>query len=101
MPLRSVVRSTGLLLNGSALPDVDTPWITLDGLYRAACADFDGGPHLVVELDAADARGDPVGLRDERNAGDLGLHVLDVQLALLDLVETVRVRAAAHGSSAP
>jgi len=99
--LRAVVRSSGVLLNGSALPDVETPWITLDGLYTATCQDFDGGPHLVVELAASDARGDPVGLRDDRNAGDLGLHVLDVQLALLDLVETVRVRAAAHGNSAP
>ena len=79
--------------------DVTTPFVLLRGFFGARCVRGLGG-YAWLEVSslaaAKDARKSPVDLRDRRfRIGNLGLHVLDMQLAQGDLVDMVARRAAA------
>jgi hypothetical protein len=76
-------------------PDIGTPFVQVPGMLTAACARNDAGAYLAVTVHA-----DPSGIRADDFSGDVfthgqvrprwGLHVVDVELAmgnLLDLVD--------------
>lgn len=81
-------------------PPVTTPFVSLPGLLAAACTHRNGAHYLAltVQADPADPRTDTIG-------GDVivngttnrfwGLHLLDMQVVLGDLIELVRQQAAA------
>ncbi len=75
--------------------EIGTPWVTLPGLLSARCTERDGASYLEVtaHADAADPRTDDVG------GGALpgfGLHLIDANLAMGNLVDIVRRQAAAY-----
>ncbi len=79
--------------------DVTTPFVLLRDFYGARCVrDPDGYSWLEVSQPSppsADTRTSPVDLRDRRfRIANLGLHILDLQLAQGDLVDMVARRAA-------
>ena len=70
---------------------VSTPWVTYPALYRAHCTQAGGASWLQVDAVNPGGRpvvGDPLGPR-------WGLHLVDVNLALGNLVELVRRESAA------
>lgn len=71
---------------------VQTPWVSFPGEYSARCESSGNATWLQVTRVAGRDRRPPLG-----EAGDaiLGLHVLDVNIALGNLVELVRDQAAA------
>jgi len=77
--------------------DIDTPFAALPGLFTAECRDVDGFHHLSVT-----AHPDP-GPRADDLPADLGpewgLHVVDVNIAMGDLVAVARSQAAAYKSA--
>jgi hypothetical protein len=78
--------------------DVTTPFVLLRDFYAARCVRGpDGYAWLEVSQQPSpnDKRQGPVDLRDRRfRIGNLGLHILDMQLAQGDLVDMVARRAA-------
>ena len=78
---------------GSA-PTVRTPWVSFPGEYRATCASSGNATWLQVSRigSASDRR--PLLARLQNPA--LGLHILDVTIALGNLVQLVRDEAAAY-----
>jgi len=84
-----------------AMPDlapVTTPYLTFPGMLSAECVLENGFSYLRVTVHA-----DPSDPRPDDIAGDLtpvwGLHLVDVHLALGDLIEVVRAQAAAWPTS--
>ena len=79
--------------NGSA-PKVDTPWVSFPGEYSARCESSGDATWLQVtrRRGAADHRPLLTRLQDPA----FGLHVLDVNIALGNLVRLVRSQAAAY-----
>jgi len=85
---------------------VDTPFVVLRDFYGVRCVRGPGG-FAYLEVSAApppgDTRTSPVELRHRRfRLGNLGLHILDMQLAQGDLVDMVarRVSRLDHDSDA-
>jgi hypothetical protein len=78
---------------GSA-PAVRTPWVSFPGEYRATCESSGNATWLQVSriTGASDQRPSLTRLQDPA----LGLHVLDVNIALGNLVQLVRDEAAAY-----
>ena len=79
---------------GSA-PKVQTPWVSFPGEYRARCESSGNATWLQVTRVAGNADGRPLLARLRDPA--LGLHVLDVNIALGNLVRLVRGEAASYG----
>jgi pimeloyl-ACP methyl ester carboxylesterase len=85
--------------------DVTTPFVVMRDYYGARCV---RGPDRYAWLEAStptatprDQRTSPVDLRSRRfRLGDLGLHVLDLQLTQGDLVDLVARRAALQDKDA-
>jgi hypothetical protein len=78
--------------------DVTTPFVLVRDFYGARCVRGPAGDAWleVSAPQATDTRTSPVDLHDRRfRIGNLGLHVLDMQLAQGDLVDMVARRAAA------
>lgn len=74
--------------------DAPTDWVSSPGLYEARCAQADGASWLQID-DVASA--DDPRPRAEATLGPAwGLHLLDVNLALGNLVELVRDQGAAY-----
>jgi len=79
------------------LPPVSTTYVTVPNFIRGECVFRDGYSFLeiTVTTDAADQRPDDIG-------GDLtpdwGLHLVDVHLAMGDLVTLVKAQIAAHAN---
>jgi hypothetical protein len=71
--------------------EITTPFVTLPGLVRGECVERDGFTYLEVTVQP-----DP-GPRADDIAGDLtpewGLHLVDVSIAMGDVVDRVRVQA--------
>jgi hypothetical protein len=73
---------------------IDTPWVTVPGLLTAKCATNENATYLEVAL-----HGDPGGHRTDSIGGDVGgnnnpqadwgLHLVDVNLAMGNLVDIV------------
>ena len=80
-----------------AQPSVRTPWVTYPGLYRARCRS--GGGVNWLQVDDVGGAGD----RRPRVGASLGptwgLHLVDVNIALGNLVELAGHQAAAYFSS--
>jgi hypothetical protein len=78
---------------GSA-PTVSTPWVSFPHEYRANCESSGTATWLQVSriAGASDQRPSLTRLQDPA----LGLHVLDVNIALGNLVELVRDEAGAY-----
>ena len=79
---------------GSA-PKVQTPWVSFPGEYRARCESSGSATWLQVTRVAGNADGRPLLARLRDPA--LGLHVLDVNIALGNLVRLVRGEAVSYG----
>jgi uncharacterized protein YceK len=88
----------GFLRAGSA-PAVRTPWVSFPGEYRATCESSGNATWLQVSRIAGAADGRPSLARLQDPA--LGLHVLDVNIALGNLVQLVRDEAAAYAAPPP
>ncbi|WAS89963.1 DUF3089 domain-containing protein [Nannocystis punicea] len=80
---------------------IDTPFVIMRDFYGLSCqADVDGEHYLAVALepDADDVRTNPVDFTAPLFApGFLGLHVLDYNFALQDLLDLAAAKAAAAG----
>ena len=82
------------LSHGQA-PSVRTPWVSFPGEYEARCVSSGDATWLQVTRTGAKTHQPP--LTDLRDAA-LGLHVLDVNIALGNLVRLVRHESAAYRS---
>lgn len=76
-------------------PPVETPWVTWPGLVEGECVDRGGFRYLEITV-----HGDPADPRPDDVGGDLtppwGLHLVDVHLAMGDLVSLARDQIAAY-----
>jgi hypothetical protein len=94
--LHAYLASGGTIISGAAAREwvttgarVETPYVSVPGLLSAECASNENGTYLSVTVhgDPSDPRADDIG-------GDLtpqwGLHLVDVNLALGDLLALVR-----------
>ena len=76
---------------------ITTPWVTYPGLLSAECVERDGFSYLELTVN-----GDPTDPRTDDIDGDFlpgwGLHNVDVNIALGDLVELARSQAEAYTS---
>jgi hypothetical protein len=79
-------------LPGGTTPKVATPWVSFPGEYTASCKSSGNAAWLQVTRAGGDRRPLLTRLDDPR----LGLHVLDVNIALGNLVQLVRDEAAAY-----
>jgi Protein of unknown function (DUF3089) len=104
-PYFLVTQPDGALLGGTSAAqpfadparttDITTPWVTYPGLVEAECVtegDYDY-LSLIVNGDPSDPRTDDIG-------GDLtemwGMHLVDVNVAMGDIVDLVAAQAAAY-----
>jgi hypothetical protein len=81
------------LTRTAAARPVTTPWVAYPGEYTARCESSDGATWLQVTRAAGN---DPRPDLTRGEGGTLGLHVLDVNLALGNLVSLVRAQSAAY-----
>jgi hypothetical protein len=96
-PLDPYVPSLALVfLSHGQAPKVRTPWVSFPGEYTARCESSGNATWLQVTRigGRTDHRPALTTLQDSA----LGLHVLDVNLAVGNLVQLVRDEAAAYGS---
>lgn len=77
-----------------SLPDRTTPFVSRPGLLRAECQDADGASWLQVETGSTE--NDPRPMPTVASPPGWGLHPLDINIALGDLVTLVGRQAAAH-----
>jgi hypothetical protein len=85
---------------------IDTPWVSVPGLLTARCASNEYATYLEVTV-----HGDPSGPRTDDITGDIvlngqvaanwGLHLVDMNLALGNLVELVSKQAKTWQMTAP
>lgn len=80
---------------------VDTPFVLYRDFFAGECmADSDGFGFLAISVDAQgnDMRTNPIDFENPLfNPGFLGLHVLDYDFAMQDLLDQVAAKAAAKG----
>lgn len=77
--------------------EIDTPFVALPDLVSGECVEDDGAVYLAITVMAGDGpRTD--GLRSDTSL-PWGLHPIDYNLAMGDLVDLVAAQSAAHGSS--
>ncbi|HEY7946083.1 MAG TPA: DUF3089 domain-containing protein, partial [Acidimicrobiales bacterium] len=79
--------SAGLRANGVQAPTVTTPWVTEPGLYTGQCQDEGGASWLQVSGPVHP--GDPRPLVRQTIGPTWGLHLVDVNIALGNLVSVV------------
>ena len=91
-PLDSAIPSLALaFVRGGRTLSVNTPWVAFPGRYTGRCESAGNATWLqVAPVDPRDRLAS--GLRDAA----IGLHVLDVNIALDNLVQLVRDQAAAY-----
>ena len=85
--------AAGIALLGFTLPTVKTPWVSIPGSYTAKCSSAGGANVLAVT-----PRGGAPTLRPSPNA-TWGLHLVDGNIALGNLISVVRSEAAAYSAS--
>jgi hypothetical protein len=106
-PLRAYASTSGRTIAGMQPPrpwvtgkSIDTPWVSLPGLLTARCATNEHATYLevTVNADPADPRTDDIpgdlGLPG-RVAANWGLHLIDVNLAMGNLLDLVAEQAKA------
>jgi hypothetical protein len=110
-PLRAYLATEGQMIVGAwpsppwvapARP-VETPWVSVPGLLSARCTSNEHGTYLEVTVnsDSADPRIDNIGgdLRvGNQILTDWGLHLIDVDLGIGDLVDIVKQQSRAWQS---
>ena len=99
-PLRSHHAAAGSIIGGGQPASwvegaaIETPFVSTPGLLTAECATNEHATYLSVSV-----HGDPSDPRADNIGGDLtpqwGLHLVDVSIAMGDLVEIVRQQGAA------
>ncbi len=110
-PLRSYLSASGRTITGTIAPKpwvapekpIDTPWVSVPGLLTARCATNENATYLEVTVNGnpADARADDI-------TGDIGavgkplpnwgLHLIDVNLAMGNLLDLVEQQSRAYAS---
>jgi hypothetical protein len=75
-------------------PAITTPFVRVPGLLSARCESDEHGDYLALSINA-----DPADPRVDDLLGEWGFHVVDVELAMGDLVNLVRAQAANWSSS--
>ena len=81
-------------LGAGAAPQVSTPWVSFPGEYTAVCKTSGNATWLQVKPTPGSPDQRP--LLDELSDPALGLHILDVNIALGNLVQLVREEASAY-----
>jgi hypothetical protein len=81
-------------LAAGAAPQVDTPWVSFPGEYTASCKSSGNATWLQVTHTSGSLDQRP--LLGELVDPTLGLHILDVNIALGNLVQLVRAEAGAY-----
>jgi len=92
-PTRKVVANLGGL-GGQAAPVLPTPWVTQPGLYTGQCLSEGGATWLQVT--APTTPGDTRQVVGQTVGPTWGLHLVDVNIALGDLVDVARAEAAGY-----
>ncbi len=90
-PTRSLTAGLGGA-GGSSAPDLATPWVTEPRLYSGQCLSQGGATWLQVT--APLTPGDPRKVVGQTLGPTWGLHLVDVNIALGDLVADVRAQSA-------
>jgi hypothetical protein len=80
---------------------INTPFVSVPGLLTAECVSNEKGSYLAVTVhgDAADPRTDDIVgdvMRDGQIQADWGLHLIDVHLAMGNLIDIVRQQSRAY-----
>lgn len=85
---------------------ITTPWVSVPGLLTGACVSNERGTYFEVTV-----HGDPADPRTDDIAGDImmggqvqaswGLHLIDMNLGMGNLLEIVRSKGVVHGQSGP
>jgi len=80
---------------------IDTPFVSAPGLLSGECVDQNGFSYLsiTVNADPNDPRADDITgdvVRDGKVATDWGLHLIDANVAMGDLVDLVAKQAKAY-----
>jgi hypothetical protein len=83
----------GTALPAAALAPIPTPWVTYPGLYRAQCREADGASWLNIE--EVREPDDPRPALVNSLGPGWGLHLVDVNAVIGDLVSLVRRQGAA------
>ena len=107
-PLRAYLSASGRTITGTipvkpwvAGKTVDTPWVSVPGLLTARCASNEHATYLEVTVhgDPSDPRVDDIigdlGPR-ERPLADWGLHLVDVNIAMGNLLDLVGQQTKAY-----
>jgi hypothetical protein len=76
------------------VPTVGTPWVSFPGEYSARCES--SGDASWLQVTRIGPRGDHQPLLSDLDDRALGLHVLDLNIALGNLVQLVRDQAEAY-----
>jgi hypothetical protein len=92
-PTRSTTRGLGGL-SGTTPPALSTPFVSEPDLYSGTCRSEGGATWL--QVDAPVVPGDPRPVVGPTLGPTWGLHLVDVNIALGDLVALVRAEAAAY-----
>ncbi len=108
-PLHAYLSTKGSLIVGNATPKawvtdktIDTPFVSVPGLLTAECKTNEFATYLEVTV-----HGDPADPRIDDIVGDLGgakplanwgLHLIDVNLSMGDLLDNVAMQAKAYRS---
>jgi hypothetical protein len=100
--LHAYLSTGGLMIVGTTPPkpwvvpaqQIDTPWVSVPGMLTAQCASNDNATYLEVTMhaDPSGGRTDDIGGDLVRNGGVLanwGLHLMDVNLAMGNLLDVV------------
>jgi len=90
-------------VSGAADPPIDTPWVSVPGLLTAQCTKNENASYLEVTV-----HGDPADPRVDDITGDIGnppnvlanwgLHLIDVNLSMGNLVDIVGQQAKAYAA---
>jgi hypothetical protein len=85
-------------------PPITTPFVSVPGLLEAECVSNERGSYLKIttKADPNDPRTDKIGgdvVRDGKIAEDWGLHLIDVNAAMGDLVDIVAQQAKSYAAT--
>ncbi len=87
-------------------PEIDTPFVSVPGMLTAECVSNEKGSYLAVTVhgDPADPRTDEITgdvIRDGKVLPDWGLHLIDVNLGIGNLIDIVHDEAKAYRAIQP
>ena len=85
--------AAGIKLIGASLPDVPTPWVEYPSAYRGQCATVNGATVLLVQAVHGALHLNAV------PTAQWGLHLVDGQIALGDLVQMIGVQAGVYAKA--